>query len=235
MTSEQRKTDRALIEEFFRNLSFLKALSPSRVNQLAQDFTMHKVRKSEVIFYQSDPSTDLYIIIHGAVKASLLNEEGQELVLANFRKGDFFGEMSLLDGRPRSATVIAAEDSVLAVLKREKFIHAIRGDPMIAIELLSALVQRLRMTDEMVESIAFLDVGQRLLRLFHQMAETEGDRGRGEFFRVKKLTHRELAARTGASREAVSKAMKVLCFRNMIQEGEGCFLISRSAKEHVLK
>jgi len=235
MTLEQQKTNRELIEEFFRNLSFLKVLSPSRVNQLVKDFNILKAGKGDVVFYQSDPSTDLYIIINGAVRASLLNDEGQELVLATFRRGDFFGEMSLLDGRPRSAAVIAVEDSILAVLKREEFLHAVKGDPMIAIELLSALVQRLRMTDEMVESIAFLDVGQRLLRLFHQMAEAEGEKGRDEFFRVKKLTHKELAARTGASREAVSKAMKVLCFRDMIKEGDGCILVSLDADRRFIK
>ncbi len=235
MTFEQRKTDRELIEEFFRNLSFLKVLSPSRVNQLVKDFNILKVGKGDVVFYQSDPGTDLYIIIHGAIKASLLNDEGQELVLATFRKGDFFGEMSLLDGRPRSATVIAVDDSILAVLKREKFLHSVKDDPMIAIELLSALVQRLRMTDEMVESIAFLDVSQRLLRLFNQIAEAEGGKERDGFFSVKKLTHKELAARTGASREAVSKAMKVLSFRDMIKEGDGCFLICREAGERLIK
>jgi CRP-like cAMP-binding protein len=223
------RTERQLLEEYFGNLSFLKILSDTRIGQLIKDFTVLRAGKGDVVFYQSDPSTDLYIMIEGAVKASLQNDEGQELVLATFRKGDFFGEMSLLDGRPRSATVIAVDDSVLAVLRREKFLEAVKGDPMMAIELLSALVQRLRMTDEMVESIAFLDVGQRLLRLFHLMAEAENDKTSDDFLKVKKLTHKELAARTGSSREAVSKAMKVLSFKNVIKEGDGCILVSRNA------
>ena len=233
MSVKKNKTDRQLISDFFRNLSFLRALSHDRSARLLRDFSLLKVKKEDVIFHQSDQSTDLYIVVDGAVRACLQNDEGQELVLATFSRGDFFGEMSLLDGRPRSATVLAAQDSALAVLKRERFLDSVKNDPMIAIELLSALVQRLRMTDEMVESIAFLDVSQRLLRLFHQLAEGEG--GSRRVLRVRKLTHRELAARTGASREAVSKAMKVLCFRKRIRVGDGCFLIFPDAGQGLLE
>ena len=97
----------------------------------------------------------------------------------------FFGEMSLLDGKPRSATMIAVEDSALGMLKREKFLTAVKNDPMIAIDLLSAVVQRLRMADGMIESLAFLDVSQRLMELLLQIAKAEGGKDKSGFFRIK--------------------------------------------------
>jgi CRP-like cAMP-binding protein len=97
---------------------------------------------------------------------------------------------------------------------------------MIAIDLLSAVVQRLRMADGMIESLAFLDVSQRLMELLLQIAKAEGEKDKGGFFRIKKLTHKELAARIGASREAISKVIKVLAFRDVVREEVDSFLIS---------
>lgn len=218
--------ERALLARFLKRLPFLKNLSDYHASQIVKDFNMVKALKDEIVFNQSENSTDLYIVIEGSVRASLLNDEGQELVIANFSKGDFFGEMSLFDGRPRSATVIASEDSYLGVLKRERFLKAITNEPMIAIDLLAALVSRLRTADEMIESLAFLDVGQRLVKLLMQTAKTDGEKEKNGCYRIKKLTHKELAARTGASREAISKSLKVLSFKNIVKEDEGCFLIS---------
>lgn len=224
------KDKKALIESFLKEHHVFKNLSDNYLSRIAKDFTVFQVKKGETVFYQSDNSADLYIVLDGAVRASLLNQEGQELVLATFDKGDFFGEMSLLDGKPRSATMIAAGHSVLGMLKREKFLSAIRNDPMIAIDLLSAVVQRLRMADGMIESLAFLDVSQRLMKLLLQTAKAEGEKDKSGFFRIKKLTHKELAARTGASREAISKVIKVLAFRDVVREEGDCLLISPDAE-----
>lgn len=227
------KDKSALIERLLKELPVFKSLSDKYLSQLARDFIVFQVKKGETVFYQSDSSTDLYIVLEGAVRASLLNREGQELVLATFDKGDFFGEMSLLDGKPRSATMIAAEDSALGMLKRERFLSAVKNDPMIAIDLLSAVVQRLRMADGMIESLAFLDVSQRLMKLLLQIAKAEGEKDKSGFFRIKKLTHRELAARTGASREAISKVIKVLAFRDVVREEGNCLLISPDAENDI--
>lgn len=227
----KRDKNATLIMEFLKELPVFKGLSDSHLMQLSGDFIIRRINKGEAIFYQSDNSTDLYIILNGAVKACLMNSDGQELVLTTFKKGDFFGEMSLLDGRPRSATIIAVEDSTFGILKRDKFLQAVKNDPMIAIDLLSTLVQRMRMTDEMVESLAFLDVSQRVIKILMQIAGNEGIKDKDGFFRIKKLTHRELAAHTGASREAITKVMKVLAFRDIVKEESGYFLISPDTED----
>ncbi|MBI1811076.1 MAG: Crp/Fnr family transcriptional regulator [Nitrospirae bacterium] len=230
LNSSAGKDKSALIERLLKELPVFKSLSNNYLSRIAKDFIVFQAKKGETVFYQSDSSTDLYIVLDGAVRASLLNQEGQELVLATFDKGDFFGEMSLLDGKPRSATMIAVEDSALGMLKRERFLSAVKNDPMIAIDLLSAVVQRLRMADGMIESLAFLDVSQRLMKLLLQIAKAEGEKDKSGFFRIKKLTHKELAARTGASREAISKVIKVLAFKDVVREEGDCLLISPEAE-----
>lgn len=230
LNSSAGKDKSALIERLLKELPIFKSLSDNYLSRIAGDFIVFQVKKGETVFYQSDSSTDLYIVLDGTVRASLLNHEGQELVLATFDKGDFFGEMSLLDGKPRSATIIAVEDSALGMLKREGFLSEVKNDPMIAIDLLSAVVQRLRMADGMIESLAFLDVSQRLMKLLLQTAKAEGEKDKSGFFKIKKLTHRDLAARTGASREAISKVIKVLAFRDVVREEGDCLLISPDAE-----
>ncbi|TAL26731.1 MAG: Crp/Fnr family transcriptional regulator [Nitrospirae bacterium] len=190
---------------------------------------MVNFRKGDPIFYQSDKSTDLYVVFRGKVRASLLNREGEEFVLDVFGEGDFFGEMSLLDGRPRSASAIANEDAALGFLRRDKFLETIKAEPMIAIEMLNALVHRLRKTDDVIGTLAFLDVSERLLKFFREIAKTEGKKDKDGLLKIKKQTHKELASRIGSSREAISKALRILWFKKLVSERDGYFLVSPDA------
>ena len=210
--------ERSRAAQFIKRLPIFRNLSNDNQDQIIADFSIVTFKKGDTIFYQTEESTDLYVVLNGSVQASLQNEEGQELVLTHFKEGDFFGEFSLLDGRPRSATMIAKEDSTLSVLKRAKFLGTLTKEPVIAIDMLSALVERLRKADEMIESLAFLDVRERVVKILIQMAEAEGQVEDNKIYKVKKITHKELAARTGASREAITKVMKVLNFNKVITD-----------------
>ena len=215
------KDKKAVIESFLKEHHVFKNLSDNYLSQFTKDFIVFQVKKGETVFYQSDNSADLYIVLEGAVRASLLNQEGQELVLATFDKGDFFGEMSLLDGKPRSATMIAAGDSVLGMLKREKFLSAIRNDPMIAIDLLSAVVQRLRMADGMIESLAFLDVSQRLMKLLLQTAKAEGEKDKSGFFRIKKTHPQGAGSPHRRIKRGNIQGYKSACLQGCCERGRG--------------
>jgi CRP/FNR family cyclic AMP-dependent transcriptional regulator len=152
------------------------------------------------------------------------------MVLAQFEKGAFFGELSLLDGKGRSATIVADKDSELAILKQDVFLDLLYKNPRIAVELVTTLVERLRKADEIIESLAFLEVGERLIRTLLEVAGAERT---AQFFKTGKLTHKELAARIGSSREAVSKCMKVLSTKGIIKEAEGQILIACDALDRL--
>lgn len=110
-------------------------------------------KPGERIFFQTDKCIELYIILKGRLQVTLMSEAGEECFLNELHEGDFFGELSLIDGHPRSATVIAEEDALLGVLKREKLLQAVRKDPVIAIDLLETLVQRVRKATERAHSV----------------------------------------------------------------------------------
>ncbi len=218
-------SDKPLIEKFLKDIPVFKRISEKYIEQIVHDIKIVHCKKEGPVFHQSDKTMDLYIVLEGTVKASLIDDDGKELILATFKQGEFFGEMSLLDGIPRSATVIAEEDATLGVLKRETFLTAIKQNPMIALDLIAILVKKLRETDALVESLIFFDVDDRLIRLLLEIAKVQGEKVENGFYKIRKLTHKELAARIGSSRVAISKTMKNLNIRKKVVEENGYFLI----------
>lgn len=206
-----------MLVEYLKGIPLLKHFKELQLKEMASRCDMVKFNKSEVVFYMTTLSTDLYIVVSGKLKAVLVDEQGSELVLAHFKAGDFFGELSLLDGKGRSATIVSAEDSELAVLKREIFLDMLTKDSKMAVALITTLVERLRKADEMIESLAFLEVSERLMKALLEIARSDGEKCDGGV-RIGRLTHRELAGRIGASREAVSKCMKELAAKGIVSE-----------------
>ena len=194
--------------------------------------TLPGLKKDDTVFYQSDESRDLYIVLSGRVRASLINEEGEELILAVFNVGDFFGEYQSADGVARSATIIVEEPATLGVLKRESFLAIAKENPMFVIDVLAIVAKRLRETDTMVGSLVFLDVTERLAKFLIHLARTEGVRDKNGFYRLRHhLIRKDLAARIGASGGAITKSLKILDFRKIITEKKGYLIISPTAEK----
>ena len=159
-----------MLVNYLKKIPLFKHLKDAQLREIAARCKSAQYKKGDVIFYKTDLSTDLYIVNTGKLKAVLADDEGGEMVLARFEKGAFFGELSLLDDKGRSATIMAETDSELSVLKKDVFLEMVFKDPLIAVELMTTLVERLRKADEMIESLAFQEVGERLVR-----ALVEGD------------------------------------------------------------
>jgi len=222
------KGERELLEKSIRRVILFKGITEKYLKQIVDGFSILHAAKNEVIIAQEDTSTDLYIILKGKVKVTLMGEEGEEYILTDLHVGDYFGEMSLIDGKPRSATVVAVENSTFAVLKRERLLEALKRDPILALELLSTLVHKLRKATEREERFAFLDVRQRLLKLFGELIREEGEKVEDGFFKISKRTQKELAIRIGASREATSQILRTLASEKIIMEKDTYSLISPS-------
>jgi CRP-like cAMP-binding protein len=129
---------------------------------------------------------------------------------------------------------VAEKDVELSVLNKDVFFDLLYKNPRISVELMATLVNRLRKADEMIESLAFLEVGERLIRSLLEHAATDAGAGSsGGYLKAGKLTHKELAARIGSSREAVSKCLKVLMAKAIVKEAGGNILIARNALERL--
>ena len=219
---------RNMLVQYLKQIPLFSHLKDSQLKEVATRCKTVRFKKGATIFQKTDMSTDLYIVENGSLKAVLSDDEGDEIVLARFERGSFFGELSLLDGKGRSATIVADKDSELSVLSRETLLDLIMKDPKIAISLLAILSERLRKADEMIESLAFQEVGERLVRALVDGAKAS-DRVPAGFLKRDKLTHKEMAALIGSSREAVSKCMKVLSTNGIVKEFEGSLLIAENA------
>ena len=167
--------------------------------------------KGSVILFEDDPGDALYVVANGQVKVVLIGEDGREVILSVLGEGTFFGEMALLDDEPRSAHVIAMEDSVVLALRREDFRARLRASPEVGIALLRELSRRLRRADDQIGSLVLLDVNGRVAELLIRLAGEEG----GEKI-TRKVTHATIAQMIGSSRETVSRTMRELQDRGLI-------------------
>lgn len=196
---------------------FFSGVAPDHLEVLARSLQRRTVRAGKAIFRQDDPGSSLYVIESGVVKVQRTSPEGKEVILAILGPGDFFGELALLDGEPRSADAVAKEDTAVLVLERDDFIAFLDREPAVATKLLAALSRRLRRTDQLVQDAAFLDVPARLARALLQLAESpEAATG---------LTQSELAAMVGASRESVNRWLQFYRRRGLIESTSGAIRV----------
>ena len=195
-----------------RRVPLFKHLVPDELSRVGVAARERAYPKNSVILFEDDPGDSLFVVVTGQVKVVLIGEDGREVILAVLGQGDFFGEMSLIDDEPRSAHVIAMEDSNLLVLRREDFQTALREHPRIALGLLRALSRRLRHADDKIGGLVLLDVLGRVARTLLEMADEENGTDI-----TKKVTHHTIAQMVGSSRETVSRTMRELTERGLVE------------------
>ena len=189
--------------DFLATVPLFSGLPAEELQQFAAITREKTYPKSSVILFEDDPGDSLFVIREGRVKVVLVGEDGREVILGVLGVGEHFGELSLIDDQPRSAHVIAMEESALLVLRRDDFRRRVETSPTVAWTLLSELSRRLRRADGKIGGLVLLDVPGRIARLLLDLAE-EG----GSETIEKPLTHQTIAQMIGASRETVSRAMR---------------------------
>ncbi len=172
--------------------------------------------KGEIIVSENEKGDSMFLILEGEVKVSLVSEDGKEIILSTLIKGDFFGEMSLLDGEPRSANVIALSDVDLLELSREDFLVEIVSNRHIASAILKVLSKRLREANDRILGLMSKDVFDRLAEYFQKEAKLKGRELIDGSVVFERLPQSEIAAIVGSSRETVTRAMKEMVDRGMI-------------------
>lgn len=189
--------------DFLATVPLFNGLDRSELEKFAEVTREKSYPKGSVILFEDDPGDSLFVVREGRVKVVLIGEDGREVILGVLGVGEYFGELSLIDDRPRSAHVIAMEDSNLLVLRREDFRKRVESSPSVAWGLLTELSRRLRRADDKIGGLVLLDVPGRIARLLLDLAEESGTNAI-----EKTLTHQTIAQMIGASRETVSRAMK---------------------------
>ncbi len=189
--------------DFLATVPLFGGLDRQELERFAELTREKTYPRGSVILFEHDPGDSLFVVRSGRVKVVLIGEDGREVILGMLGVGEHFGELSLIDDRPRSAHVMAVEDADLLVLHRDDFRARVESSPSVAWSLLTELSRRLRRADDKIGGLVLLDVPGRIARLLLDLAD-EG----GSALIEKALTHQTIAQMIGASRETVSRAMK---------------------------
>src|SRR5438876_7921094 len=195
----------------------IAALTDPDRQALARSATRRRYQRGDLIFQKDDPGQSLFIVASGSVRIYVPSSQGADLTLAVFGPGNFFGDLSLLDGRPRSASASALTDTSVVALERSDFVALVRSSPEAAMSVLGVVAQRLRETDEMASDLAFLDVGGRLAKKLLDLAASHGVQQRRGILLDLRLTQEELANMIGVTRESVNRHLSEFRRTGLVQ------------------
>lgn len=196
--------------ELLKRVPLFEGLTDDEINGLSRVALLRVFSRERVVIMAEEEGDSLFVISRGRVKVSIVSEDGREVILTMLGKGNFFGEMSLLDGNPRSANVTTMEETELLMVRRADFLHFIQNTPQVAIKLLGVLAQRLRKTDRKIEGLALSDVTGRITQTLLQLAEEQGLPTPDGILVKDRPTHQDLANMSGTTRETVSRVLKRL-------------------------
>ncbi len=216
-----------------RAVSIFEGLADKAVESLSDHLKPQSYTKDDVIVGQNDEGDALFIIQSGKVKVVLYGENGREAILTIFRAGDFFGEMSLLDGQPRSANVIAIEPTAVLMLSRNDFESHLRSHPDTALRVLAEMSGRLRRADEVIGNLALLDVYGRVARILIELSTKEGESQDEGILIRERPTQQDLASMIGTSRETVSRVLSEFQRRGFLSMQGKSVLLSHGFAEQL--
>ncbi len=202
--AEQRMNTRL---DFLKHIALFHGLTESELTSLSADFVSRQFRQGDMIFLQGDPGQSLYLIESGRVRIYVQADSGQETSVIYYTTGDIFGELSVIDGLPRSASATALDDTVVLMLSRDRLRAHLRTLPQLAHNFMQALSVRVRYSTLQVGSRTLLDVPARLARKLVELAQLHGAVAADGVRLNVTLTQSELASLIGATRESINKAL----------------------------
>ncbi len=192
---------------FLQQTPLFSDLQASQLEALSQHMIRRSYRRGQIIFQQGDPGTYLYAIETGRVKITIPSASGREMLVAVLGPGDFFGELALIDGQPRSATATALSEVQAYILGRQAFIRFLLNQPEAALAVCTVLASRLRQTDERLGEVVFLDLPGRLAKRLLEMAEQYGRPSQEGIILDLAFSQREIGELVGASRQSINRVL----------------------------
>ncbi len=204
------------------NVRLFSAVPAHYLAELEKHSALRKYPKNTVLVTEGDESSHLYVIRKGTVSAYLTNDEGRQVNLNYMQEGDYFGELSLLDGQPRSASVITLSECEVLMLPKACVHELMRNYPDFALMMITELTRRVRDLTDSVKDLALLDVYGRVSSALEKLSD--GDKR----IHNPKVTHQDIANMVGSSREMVSRIMKQLLIGGYIEQCTGYIEIKKN-------
>lgn len=211
-------TESSFAIEALRRCALFAKVDDEILALCAATLRIRRYRKNETIFHQGDPGDSLYIIESGSVKIVLPSPEGQEgAIIATLSRGDFFGELALLDGAPHSATAVAIEPTESLVLRRDRFDDLVETEPQLRRALFSGLVTELRRLTGHVEELHFLDLPGRLASRIVRLARENQPDATTDIRLDWPFTQSDLAAMIGGTRQTVNRLLADMTAQDLVR------------------
>lgn len=213
-------------EAIVRRAPLFTALDDAAAASLRATMDTVRLPKGATLFSEGDEGHHLYVVIEGKLKLGTSSGDGRENLLSILGPGEMFGELSLFDAGPRTATATAVTDVRLLSLGHDQVIPWVTRHPQVALDLLERLAQRLRRTNEVVGDLVFSDVPGRVAKALMDLGDRFGKETDEGLYVHHDLTQEELAQLVGASRETVNKALADFASRNWIRlDGRAVLII----------
>lgn len=200
-----------------KGIPLFSDMSPEHLAPLVTMLQRRRYRKGQTILRQGDEGDSLFVIVSGRVRIYTLSPEGHELSLTICDQGDFFGEMAMLDGEPRSANAEAMEPTEVLVLHRRAFRNHLLSNPLAAVHIIETLSQRLRRTTESAEDFVTLNVPQRIARKLLELVEHYGVEEEEGVLIDLDLSQEAIASLVGTTRESANRALSRLRERGIVR------------------
>ncbi|MDP6532447.1 MAG: Crp/Fnr family transcriptional regulator [Candidatus Marinimicrobia bacterium] len=196
--------------EFLQSVPIFSDLSDETLKKISGKMVSRSYDKGQMILLEDSAGETFFVMTSGSVKVTRLSDDGREVILAILGEGDFFGEMSLLDGEGRSANIVSIDDSEVLTLTRADFLEILESFPKIAISFLEELARRLRKSDQQIESLSLADADKRIGMVVVRLAEELGTIKQGNVSIKNFPYQQDIANMAGTSRETVSRTLSVL-------------------------
>lgn len=212
--------------EFLKNVPILCGLERMDLDTIAKVGVRKKYKKGSIILLEEEAGAALFVIISGKVKVVRVGDDGREVILSILGEGDFFGEMAILDGLTRSASVVAIQKSELFMIHRRDFLKLLHGFPSVAIALLKELTMRLRKADAQIMSLSLKDASGRVANVILQLADDIGKIRRGRVEIDELPIQQDLANMAGSSRETISRMIHTYIREGYLELERGKLIIN---------
>lgn len=193
--------------EALKKTALFASLTSGELRLIEGKISLRHFKKNEIILDEEHANEFMYIIINGAVKVIQATEDGKEILFTMHGTGDFFGELSLIDGKTAPAAVLATRDSVVALIAKDDFFSLMYSQNKLLRNLLGILCARLRESWKKIEMMNLHNASNRVKMLLLLLAKSIGEGSEEGIILNMKLIHQDIADMTGLSRETVTRVL----------------------------
>lgn len=221
-----READQLRVDRALARTDLLSGMEPEARSRLARLVRIRRYAPRDVVVWIGEPPEAMFFVLSGFLKAVAGGQDGREVLFSIMGEGEVIGELAVLDGQPRSATLVVLEPTELAIIDREPLLEALKASPELMLKLVGVLATRLRTLSEHCESISTLNGTARLAKVLLSLARKHGVQTADGVVIPVRLSQQDLGNMVGVTRERVNHLLREWSDLNVLRHQAGRFVIT---------